>query len=59
VQAAQLYNHQEQKNHSGKAGIQEILQVLSESYVAQRDQVKGAEITFSEDLGLQASSSNG
>jgi hypothetical protein len=41
VQTPQLYDNQEQAKYSGQAGVQEILQILSDTYFAQGDEVIG------------------
>ena len=41
MQTPELYDDQEQANHSGQTGVQEILQVLSNAYFAQGNQVIG------------------
>jgi hypothetical protein len=37
VQAEELYEHQEQEDQDGAAGIQEVLRLLPETPAAQRD----------------------
>jgi len=39
VQTPELYDDQEQANHPGQAGVQEILQILSNAYFAQGNKV--------------------
>jgi hypothetical protein len=41
VQTPELYDDQEQANYPGQAGVQEILQVLSNAHFAQGNQVIG------------------
>jgi 2-C-methyl-D-erythritol 4-phosphate cytidylyltransferase len=39
VQTPQLYNYQKQADHTGQAGVQQVLSVLSETYAAQGNQI--------------------
>ena len=39
MQTPELYNNQEQANNPGQADVQEILQILSNTYFAQGDQI--------------------
>jgi hypothetical protein len=39
VQRAELFDHEEQKDHAGSAGTKEILSALPEAYAAQRGEI--------------------
>jgi len=57
VQAAKLYDDEEQEDEDGPVGVQEILSVLPTAHCAQRNQVGRGRRDVQ--LGRQASSSNG
>ena len=57
VQAAKLYDDQEQEDEDGPPGVQEVLSVLPTAHCAQGNQVGRGRRKMQ--LGRQASSSNG